>query len=90
MTKCLQKKLENMYLSKSLVNILFHHKKLYNLRMHDGDFFVAHLDKFNTLVNQLLVVDVQLTDSERVVILLCLLPDTWDNLIVVIGDGGAI
>ncbi|KAJ0076955.1 hypothetical protein Patl1_35978 [Pistacia atlantica] len=84
----LWQKLENMYLSKSLVNVLFRRKKLYNLRMHDGDSLAAHLDEFNTLVNQLLAVDVQLTESEKVVTLLCSLPDTWDNLIVAIGGGG--
>ncbi|KAJ0088330.1 hypothetical protein Patl1_32529 [Pistacia atlantica] len=77
-----------MYMSKSLVNVLFRRKKLYNLRMHDGDSLAAHLDEFNTLVNQLLAVDVQLTESEKVVTLLCSLPDTWDNLIVAIGGGG--
>ncbi|KAJ0076673.1 hypothetical protein Patl1_35991 [Pistacia atlantica] len=86
--KGLWQKLENMYLSKSLVNVLFRRKKLYNLRMHDGDSLAAHLDEFNTLVNQLLAVDVQLTEFEKVVTLLCSLPDTWDNLIVAIGGGG--
>ncbi|KAJ0082019.1 hypothetical protein Patl1_10202 [Pistacia atlantica] len=46
-----------MYLSKSLVNVLFCHNKLYNLLMHDEDSLAAHLDEFNTLVNQLLAVD---------------------------------
>ncbi|KAJ0080325.1 hypothetical protein Patl1_24246 [Pistacia atlantica] len=63
--KGLWQKLENMYLSKSLVNVLFRRKKLYNLRMHDGDSVAAHLDEFNTLVNQLLAVDVQLTESRK-------------------------
>ncbi|KAJ0080218.1 hypothetical protein Patl1_23514 [Pistacia atlantica] len=77
-----------MYLSKSLVNVLFRRKKLYNLRMHDEDSLPAHLDEFSTLVNQLLAVDVQLIEYEKVVTLLCSLPDTWDNLIVVIGGEG--
>ncbi|KAJ0112800.1 hypothetical protein Patl1_00657 [Pistacia atlantica] len=47
-----------------------------------------YLDEFTTLVNQLLAVDVQLTEYEKVVTLLCSLPDTWDNLIVAIGGGG--
>ncbi|KAJ0085302.1 hypothetical protein Patl1_08742 [Pistacia atlantica] len=64
--KGLWQKLENMYLSKSLVNVLFRRKKLYNLRMHDGDSLATYLDEFNTLVNQLLAVDVQLTESEKV------------------------
>ncbi|KAJ0106628.1 hypothetical protein Patl1_19457 [Pistacia atlantica] len=50
---------------------LFRCKKLYNLRIHDGDSLAAHLDEFNTLVNKLLAVDVQLAESEKVVTLLC-------------------
>ncbi|KAJ0093164.1 hypothetical protein Patl1_27076 [Pistacia atlantica] len=87
-TKGLWQKLENMYLSKSLVKVMFRRKKLYNLRMHDGDSLAAHLDEFNTPVNQLLAMDVQLTESKKVVTLLCSLPDMWDNLIVAIGGGG--
>ncbi|KAJ0080954.1 hypothetical protein Patl1_12169 [Pistacia atlantica] len=90
MTKGLWQKLENLYLSKSLVNVLFYRKKLYNLLLHDEDSFAAHLDNFNTLVNQLLAMDVQLIEGEKVVTLLCSLSNTWDNLIVVIGGVGSI
>ena len=42
--KYLWEKLEKLYQSKSLVNKLFLRKKLYNLRMRDGDLVADHLN----------------------------------------------
>ena len=50
-SKKLWEKLGNMYQSKSLVNKLFLHKKLYHLRMEYGDSMTNHLNSFNTLVS---------------------------------------
>jgi hypothetical protein len=50
-TKDLWDKLGKLYQSKSLVNKLFLRKKLYNLRMRDGDSVVEHLNAFNTVVS---------------------------------------
>ena len=49
--KKLWEKLGNLYQSKSLVNKLFLRKKLYHLRMEDGDSVTNHLNVFNTLVS---------------------------------------
>jgi len=43
MVKDLWDKLETLYQYKSLVNKLFLQKKLYNLRMKDGDSVTKHL-----------------------------------------------
>ena len=51
MTKNLWDKLWNLYQSKSLVNKLFLRKKLYNLRMKDGDSMTEHLKAFNIMVS---------------------------------------
>jgi hypothetical protein len=51
--KYLWDNLGKLYQSKSLVNNLFLGKKLYNLRMRDGDSVVEHLNAFNTIVSQL-------------------------------------
>ena len=48
--KNLWEKLGNLYQSKSLVNKLFLRKKLYNLRMKDGDSVIEHMNAFNTMV----------------------------------------
>eukprot|EP00253_Pinus_taeda_P008714 PITA_08714 len=52
MAKGLWDKLRTLYQSKSLVNKLFLQKKLYNLRMKDGDSVTEHLNVFNTMDGQ--------------------------------------
>eukprot|EP00253_Pinus_taeda_P034563 PITA_34563 len=48
--RALWDKLGTLYQSKSLVNKLFLRKKLYNLRMKDGDSVTEHMNAFNTVV----------------------------------------
>eukprot|EP00253_Pinus_taeda_P018548 PITA_18548 len=50
MAKALWDKLGTLYQSKSLVNKRFLRKKLYNLRMKDGDLVTKHLNAFNTVI----------------------------------------
>eukprot|EP00253_Pinus_taeda_P008111 PITA_08111 len=51
--KALWDKLRTLYQSKSLVNKLFLWKKLYNLRMKDGDTVTEHLNAFNTVFDEI-------------------------------------
>ena len=57
-TKELWDELGNLYQSKSLVNKLF--KKLYHLRMEDRDSMTEHLNAFNTLVSQLVSINIMI------------------------------
>eukprot|EP00253_Pinus_taeda_P021756 PITA_21756 len=50
--KALWDKLRTLYQSKSLVNKLFLRKKLYNLRMKDGDLVTEHLNAFNIVTEK--------------------------------------
>ena len=63
--KALWDKLGTLYQSKSLVNKLFLRKKLYNLRMKDGDSVIENLNAFNTMVSQLESVDIKISDENK-------------------------
>jgi len=77
MEKALWDKLGTLYQSKSLVNKLFLQKKLYNLRMEDGDSMTEHMNAFNTVLSQLLSVDIKLLDEDKCISLFYSLPDSW-------------
>jgi hypothetical protein len=78
--------LGNFYQSKSLVNKLFVQKKLYHLRMEDGDSVTEHLNAFNTLVSQLGYVNITIAEEDKCITLLCSFLESWDNLVVPIGS----
>eukprot|EP00253_Pinus_taeda_P034010 PITA_34010 len=85
-TKVLWDMLGTLYQSKSLVNKLFLWKKLYNLRMKDGDSVTEHLNACNTMVSQLASVDIKILDEDKCISLLCSLLDSWDSLAIAIGS----
>eukprot|EP00253_Pinus_taeda_P010791 PITA_10791 len=84
--KALWDKLGTLNQSKSLVNKLFLWKKLYNLRMKDGDSVTKHLNAFNTVESQLASVDIKISDEDKSISLLYSLPDLWDSLVIAIGS----
>jgi hypothetical protein len=75
-------KLGNLYQSKSMVNKLFLRKKMYHLRMEDGDSMTEHINAFNNLVSQLVYVNITIAKEDKCITFLCSFPESWDNLVV--------
>jgi hypothetical protein len=75
-TKALWNTFGDLYQFKSPVNKIFLQKKLYNLRMKDGDLVTKHLNSFNIVVSRLLSVDINISDEDKCIYLLCSLPDS--------------
>eukprot|EP00253_Pinus_taeda_P026376 PITA_26376 len=86
MAKDLWDKLGTLYQFKSLVNKLFLWKKLYNLRMKYGDLVTEHRNAFDTVVSQLLSIDIKILDEDKCISLLCSLQDLCDSLGIAIGS----
>ena len=80
-TTGLWNKLENLYMKKSLTNIIFLKRQLYILRMKEGTKIVDHWNVFNTLIFQLSSMDVAYEDEDKEVTLLCSLTESWDHLV---------
>jgi hypothetical protein len=45
-----------------------------------------HLNAFNTVVSQLVYVEIKISDEDNCISLLFSLPDLWDSLVVAIGS----
>jgi hypothetical protein len=54
--------------------------------MEDGDYVIEHLNAFNTLVSQLVSINIMIAEEDKCITMLCSLSDSWDNLVVEIGS----
>jgi hypothetical protein len=77
----LWKKLESLYMKKSLNNRLYLKQGLYTLKMKECMLRCDHLDDFNRIILDLKNIDIKVDDEDQTLILLCSLPDVFDNFI---------
>jgi len=54
--------------------------------MKDVDSMTKHINSFNTMVSEILSIDIKIYDEDKWIILLCFVPDSWDSLVVAIGS----
>ncbi|KAK8966007.1 hypothetical protein KSP40_PGU019629 [Platanthera guangdongensis] len=80
-TMDLWRKLEELYMSRSLTNKLYVKKQLYSLRMSEGTQLLNHMNVFNKLVSQLRSMDVKVEEEDRALLLLSSLPRSFDHLV---------
>ena len=75
------KKLETLYMTKSLANRLYLKKKLYTFHMHPGKSQSEHIDEFHKLVGDLAAIDIAISDEDQALLLLTSLPSSYDNFV---------
>ena len=63
-------------MTKSLTNQIYLNRESNSLRMEGGTKIVDHLNVFNSLICQLGSMDVKIKDEDKVVTLLCSLPES--------------
>ncbi|KAK8951459.1 hypothetical protein KSP39_PZI004612 [Platanthera zijinensis] len=80
----LWKKLEELYMSKSLSNKLYVKRQLYSLRMSESNKLLEHMNAFNKLISQLRSMDVKVEEEDQALILLSSLPKSYDHLVTTI------
>ena len=61
-------------------------KKLFNLKMAKGPPVAQHLNKFNTITNQLSPMEIYFNDEIRALILLVSLPNSWKAMRMVVSN----
>jgi len=78
----LWKKLHDLYEKNTTSNKVFLMKRLYNIKMKEGASVAEHLNAFNIITNRRASVKIILDDEIRAILLMCSMPDSWENLIV--------
>ena len=86
----LWKKLHDLYEKNTASKKVFLMKKLYNLKMNEGASIDEHLNAFNIITNQFASVKIILDDEIRVILLMCSMLDSWENLIVAMSTSTTI
>ncbi|GKD90494.1 hypothetical protein Tco_1366001, partial [Tanacetum coccineum] len=75
------KKLEKLYMTKSLTNKLLLEQRLFSLRMKEGSALKDHLDSLNSILMDLKNVKVKIDDEDVTLILLVSLPPSFENFV---------
>lgn len=83
----LWKRTTDIYQSKSLSSKLYLKRRLYSLKMKEGESITNHLNGFNMILSHLASINVQLEDEDKCILFLVALLESWKNLIVVISSG---
>jgi hypothetical protein len=67
-------------------NKVFLMKRLFNMKISEGGSIADHLNEFNTVSNQLSFVKVDFDDEVKALLILCSLPKSWDELVMVVSN----
>ncbi|GJR51302.1 hypothetical protein Tco_1401823 [Tanacetum coccineum] len=76
-----RKKLEKLYMIKSLTNKLLLKQRLFSLRMKEGSSLKEYLDALNSLLMDLKNVEVKIEDEDAALVLLVSLPPSFISFV---------
>ena len=77
-----------MFENKNVVNRVLVFQKLVRLGYQDGFSMAEHMNAFQGLINQTTSLQVPLTDEVLTLLLLGSLTDSWETLVVTLGNAG--
>lgn len=77
----LWKKLETLYLKKSLANRLYVKKYLYTIHMEEGKYLRKHVDEFNKIILDLKNMDIKINEEDSAILLLSFLPRSHEHFV---------
>jgi hypothetical protein len=78
--------LAKLYEKPSVSNKVVLMKRLFNMNMSEGGSVADHLNEFNMVTNQLSSVKVDFDDEVRALLILCSLPESWNDLVMVVSN----
>ena len=78
--------LSKLYEKPSTSNKVFLMKRLFNMKMSVGGFVANHLNEFNMVTGRLSYVKVNFNDEVRDLLILCSLPESWNNLVMFVSN----
>ncbi|MFQ6666253.1 hypothetical protein Gotur_032680 [Gossypium turneri] len=78
-SSALWKRLETLYVTKSLANRLVLKQCLFTFRMNEGELLRDHISQFITLLNDLKNVEFHIEDEDQAMLLLCSLPPSYKS-----------
>ena len=84
----LWEKIGIMLENKNVVNRVSVFRKIVRLRYQDGSSMEEHMNTFQGLINQTTSLEVPLADEVLALLLLGSLPDSWETLVVTLGNAG--
>jgi hypothetical protein len=85
-TKALLDAMDKLYEKSSMSNKVFIMKRLFNMKMSEGGSIANHLNDFNTVTNQLSSVKVDFDYEVRDLLILCSLPERWNDLVMAVSN----
>ena len=75
-------KLSGLYGRKNAFNKMSLMRKIVRLKYGDRESIIEHINTFMDYVNQLGTTKFPLDDAKQAILLICTLPDSWENLVV--------